>query len=139
MNPVFDWHALAPDIVLVGDDRSWCSSPASSFPTATPGRSSRIAAIGVLVALIPIVTLAVDGADRSMFGGAYVVDNYALALKAFFIVATYITILVSVDYIESKATTTRASSTSCCSSSTLGLSVMASAARPHHDLRRPRD
>jgi NADH-quinone oxidoreductase subunit N len=35
-----------------------------------------------------------------LFGGAYVVDNYALALKAFFIVATYITVLVSVDYIE---------------------------------------
>ncbi len=35
-----------------------------------------------------------------MFGGAYVVDNYALALKAFFLVATYITILLSVDYID---------------------------------------
>ena len=47
------------------------------------------------------MTLAVDGTDRSMFGGAYVVDNYALALKAFFLVVTYVTILVSVDYIES--------------------------------------
>ena len=35
-----------------------------------------------------------------MFGGAYVVDHYALALKGFFLVATYITILLSVDYIN---------------------------------------
>ena len=34
-----------------------------------------------------------------MFGGAYVVDHYALALKGFFLVATYVTILLSVDYI----------------------------------------
>ncbi len=35
-----------------------------------------------------------------MFDGAYVVDHYALALKAFFIIATYITVLLSVDYIS---------------------------------------
>jgi NADH-quinone oxidoreductase subunit N len=35
-----------------------------------------------------------------MFAGAYVVDHYALALKAFFIVATYITVLLSVDYVN---------------------------------------
>ena len=35
----------------------------------------------------------------SMFGGAYVVDNYALALKAFFLVVAYVTLLMSVDYI----------------------------------------
>ena len=34
-----------------------------------------------------------------MFGGAYVVGHYALALKAFFIIAAYITVLLSVDYI----------------------------------------
>ena len=46
-----------------------------------------------------MLTLAVDGHNRSMFGGAYVVDNYALALKGFFLVVAYITILLSVDYI----------------------------------------
>ena len=34
-----------------------------------------------------------------MFGGAYVVDYYSLALKAFFILAAYLTVLLSVDYI----------------------------------------
>src|SRR5205085_9690385 len=34
------------------------------------------------------------------FGGAYVVTSYALALKAFFLVVAYITILMSVDYVN---------------------------------------
>jgi NADH-quinone oxidoreductase subunit N len=53
----------------------------------------------VLLALVPVLTLANDGTDRGLLGGAFVVDNYALALKGFFLVATYLTILISVDYI----------------------------------------
>ena len=92
----------------------------------------------MLVALIPIVTLAVDGADRSMFGGAYVVDNYALALKAFFLVATYITILVSVDYIES-GDYYKGEFYFLLLTSTLGHERHGVGARPDHDLRRARD
>ena len=54
----------------------------------------------MLAALVPVVTLAASGHDRYMFGGAYAVDHYAIALKGFFLVATYITILLSVDYID---------------------------------------
>jgi NADH-quinone oxidoreductase subunit N len=100
MNPVFDWHALAPDIVL-GATVLVVLVASFVLPDRDAVQISRIAAFGVLGALIPVATLAVDGADRSMFGGAYVVDNYALALKAFFLVVTYITILASVDYIAS--------------------------------------
>ena len=35
-----------------------------------------------------------------MFGGAFVVDNYSLALTAFFVIAAYVTLLLSVDYIN---------------------------------------
>ena len=48
--------------------------------------TSTIAGVGLLAALVPVLTLAADGADRSMFGGAYVVDNFALVLKALFLV-----------------------------------------------------
>ena len=125
MNPVFDWHALAPDIAIAA---TLLVVLVACFvvPDRDAGQISRIAAVGMLVSLIPIVTLAVDGADRSMFGGAYVVDNYALALKAFFIVATYITILVSVDYIES-GDYYKGEFYFLLLASTLGLSVMASA------------
>ncbi len=99
MNPTIDWHAFAPDIVLVATILVILVADLL-FPNRTAWQTSRIAAIGVLGALIPIVTLAVDGGNRTMFGGAYVVDNYALALKGFFIVVTYIVILLSVDYIN---------------------------------------
>ncbi len=98
MNPHIDYHALAPEIVLsaaivvvlVAD---------LVFPDRERWQTSRIATIGVLGALIPVLTLAADGTDRSLFGGAYVVDNYALVFKGFFLVAAYVTILMSSDYI----------------------------------------
>ncbi|MCU1373371.1 MAG: nuoN [Actinomycetia bacterium] len=96
--PTIDYHAFAPEIVLVGalllilvvdllfEDRArWATST--------------LAGLGLIGALIPILTLAVDGGDRSMFGGAYVVDNFALVLKALFLIGGYLTVLISTDYI----------------------------------------
>ncbi len=125
MNPVFDWHALAPDICLTV---TLLVVLVACFvvPDRDAGQISRIAAIGVLVSLIPIVTLAADGNDRSMFGGAYVVDNYALSLKAFFLIVTYVVILLSVDYIES-GDYYRGEFYFLLLASTLGLTVMVSA------------
>jgi NADH-quinone oxidoreductase subunit N len=97
-SPVFDWHALAPDIVLVGTLIVVLVADLL-LPEREAWRTSTIAALGLLASLVPIATLAYAGRDRYMFGGSYAVDNYALALKAFFIVATYITVLISVDYI----------------------------------------
>src|SRR2546429_105925 len=70
------------------------------LPDRVLWQTSRLAALGVLAALIPVVTLAADGHDRSLFAGTYVVDDYALALKAFFLVVTYVVILMSVDYVR---------------------------------------
>jgi NADH-quinone oxidoreductase subunit N len=97
-NPNVDFHALAPEIVLTAAilvvlvaDLIW--------PERSRWTSSRLASIGVLAALIPVVTLAVDGQDRVLFGGAFVVDNYALALQGFFLVVAYVSLLMSADYI----------------------------------------
>ena len=81
VQPNIDYHALAPEIVLAGaivvillvdlflDERQkWATSS--------------LAGIGLLAAFIPILTLAVDGETRVMFGGAYVVDDFSLVLKA---------------------------------------------------------
>ena len=125
MNPVFDWHALAPDVVLAA---TVLLTLVATFllPDRDATQVSRIAAIGVLAALVPVVTLANDGADRAMFDGAYVVDNYALALKAFFLVAAYVTILLSVDYIQ-EGDYYRGEFYFLLLTSVLGMSVMASA------------
>jgi len=98
-NPVFDWHALAPDIILVVTIAAVLIADLV-LPDREVWQTSRIASVGVLAALVPVATLAASGHDRSMFGGAYVVDHYAIALKGFFLVATYVTILLSVDYIN---------------------------------------
>lgn len=96
--PSVDYHALAPEIIVAativvlivldaftGERSRWASSS--------------VAGIGLLVALIPIATLAYDGVDRVMFGGGLVVDNYALILQALFLVAGYVVILLSTNYI----------------------------------------
>ena len=98
--PVIDWHALAPEIVLViginivllvdlglAESKKWAMATITGFV--------------VLGALIPVVTLAVVGGDtRSMFDGRYVVDEYALILKALFLLVAYIVILMSQNELE---------------------------------------
>jgi len=98
VTPHFDYHALAPVIVLTAVtlialvvDLIWKDAARQAVP--------QIAGVGLLVAFIPILTLAADGTNRSMFGGAYVVDNYALAFAGFFIIVGYVSLLLSYDYI----------------------------------------
>jgi NADH-quinone oxidoreductase subunit N len=96
--PTLDWHALAPEVIIVATIVVILIADLL-LPEREAWRTSTIAALGLLAALVPIATLAYDGTDRVMFGGAFVVDNYSLALDAFFILATYVTLLLSVDYI----------------------------------------
>jgi NADH-quinone oxidoreductase subunit N len=98
--PTLDYHALAPEIILAGvvvlvllvdlfvdETRKWALST--------------ISGMGVLVAFIPIVTLALsDDEPRVMFGGGYVVDDFALVVKALFLLSAYIVILMSSNYVE---------------------------------------
>jgi NADH-quinone oxidoreductase subunit N len=97
--PSLDYAALAPELVLSGvivavllldlvveEDRKYLVT--------------QLAGVGVLAAMVPVVFLAADGADRSMFDGAYVVDNFALLLKALFLVSGYVVLLMSTNYID---------------------------------------
>ena len=97
-SPSFDFHAFAPEIIVVatlaivlvvdaftGEDNRWAASSLSG--------------IGLLVAAIPLATLAYDGVDRFLFGGAYVVDDFALVLKALFLLSGYVVVLLSTNYI----------------------------------------
>lgn len=97
--PSLDWAALSPEIVLA------CSALLILIidlflKKRSSWRASNVAAIGLLAALIPVIVLALDGQNRSLFGGAFVVDNYALAFKAFFIIGAYLTVLIGGDYIR---------------------------------------
>jgi NADH-quinone oxidoreductase subunit N len=96
--PHVDYHALLPEIILTATIVVVLIADLL-FEDRQRWQTSRIASIGVLAALVPVLTLAADGHNRSMFGGAYVVDNYALVLKGFFLIVAYVTLLISVDYI----------------------------------------
>ena len=97
--PYLDYHALAPEIVLTGVVVLVLIADLL-VPEDRKVNVTNLAGIGVLAALIPIITLAADGADRSMFGDAYVVDNFALLMKATFLIAGYVVLLMSTNYIS---------------------------------------
>ncbi len=98
--PVVDYHALAPEIVVaaglclvllvdlfVEERQRWITSTLAGFT--------------LLAAFIPVITLAVVGDDvRSMFDGRYVVDEFSLILKALFLLAGYLVVLMSTSEIE---------------------------------------
>jgi NADH-quinone oxidoreductase subunit N len=98
VTPSIDFHAFAPEIILsvaalvvLVADLVW--------PERSRFASSRLASVGVLAALIPVITLAADGSTRVMFHGGFVVDEYALAFQGFFLVVAYVALLMSSDYI----------------------------------------
>jgi NADH-quinone oxidoreductase subunit N len=96
VNPNVDFHALAPEIVLTATIVLVLIVDLFTEDRRLP---AQLAGFGVLGSLIPVLTLAVDGTRRSLFGGAFVVDPYSLVLTGFFLVAGYVSLLVSVDYI----------------------------------------
>jgi NADH-quinone oxidoreductase subunit N len=98
-SPAVDYHALAPEIVLA--TTILVVLVADLFlPERQKWATSTISGLGLLASLVPILTLAIDGDDRIMFNGAYVVDNFALVLKALFLLAGYVVVLLSTTYLE---------------------------------------
>ncbi|HEY3834809.1 MAG TPA: NADH-quinone oxidoreductase subunit N [Acidimicrobiia bacterium] len=97
--PHIDWLTISPEVALVATIVVVLIADLF-LPRRDSWQTSRIASIGVLVSLAFVAILGVHSALKPLFGGAYVVDDYALALKGFFLVATYLTILLSVDYIS---------------------------------------
>jgi NADH-quinone oxidoreductase subunit N len=96
--PDIDYHAFAPEIVLVGVLLVVLVVDLV-FEQRARAATSTLAAWGLLAAMVPVLTLALDGHDRSMFGGAYVVDNFALVMKGLFLGAGFLVVLLSSDYI----------------------------------------
>ena len=95
--PAIDYHAFAPEIVLTAALVVLLVVDTAS--DRNRALMSSIAGIGLLAALVPVLTLAVDGHLRSMFGTAYVVDDFALVLKGLFLAAGYVVVLLSTNYI----------------------------------------
>jgi NADH-quinone oxidoreductase subunit N len=95
MNQTIDYHAILPETILSGtillvlvadaflkQRRKWFTMP--------------LAFLGVLAALIAVLTLV--GEDRTTFGGMFVVDDFAVLFKTFFLVVALFVLLVSLRY-----------------------------------------
>ena len=125
VRPDVDFHAFAPELVLTGSlviillvDLFSPEEGSAALPS--------LAGLGILAALVPVLTLAVDGVDRAQFGGAYVVDNFALVLKAVFLLSGYLVVLLSTNYIA-EGDYAEGEYYTLLLSSLLGMTVMASA------------
>ena len=100
VSPSIDYHALAPEMVLAAgivvvllvdlftsETNKWLVAPLASF--------------SLLGAFIPVVTIALsDNTMREMFDGRYVVDDFSLVIKGLFILAGYVVVLISTDYLR---------------------------------------
>jgi NADH-quinone oxidoreductase subunit N len=98
--PTIDYFGLAPELVLAGglclvlmldlfiDERKkWMLTAVSSFT--------------LLAAIVPVLMLALSETEvRTMFDGRYVVDNFSLVMKAVFLIAGYVVVLLSSSHIE---------------------------------------
>ena len=95
-----DYHALLPEIILAGTIVGVLILdllPVEKYWTAALGL------IGLFASAVPLLTLGVLESDsvRVMFGGSYVIDDYALVMKGLFIGAGFVSLLLSVGYLES--------------------------------------
>jgi NADH-quinone oxidoreductase subunit N len=95
MNQAIDYHAILPELILAGtimlvlvadaflsQRRKWFTMP--------------IGFVGVLASLIAVLTLI--GEERTTFGGAFVVDDFAVLFKIFFLAVALIVLMVSLRY-----------------------------------------
>ncbi|HRW38413.1 MAG: NADH-quinone oxidoreductase subunit N [Acidimicrobiales bacterium] len=98
VRPEIDWHAIAPELILVAT--IVLALLVDVFTSEhSKWTASSIAGLGLLAATVPLLTLATRDDPTAMFGGSYVVDDFALVLKGLFLVAGYLTILLSTNTI----------------------------------------
>jgi NADH-quinone oxidoreductase subunit N len=103
---VFDYHALLPELIL-GATVLVVLGVDLVVPPARRWLAGVAGLVGLVAAFLPLLTLAncealfsCQAGTRSMFGGSYVVDDFALVLKGLFLVGGAIVLLLSVGYLR---------------------------------------
>lgn len=101
--PQIDWFALAPEIALTATALLVMLTELF-LPGARKRFVNPLGIVGVLVSLGLVIALVVDGAERSAFGSMFVVDDFALLFKVFFLVVAVLVLLLSYRYVGEIAT-----------------------------------
>jgi NADH-quinone oxidoreductase subunit N len=96
MTQAIDYHAILPELILSGTivlvlfvdafvkKRSWVAMPLSL--------------LGVIATLVATLTLI--GSNRVTFGGMYVVDDFAVMFKTFFLSVAVLVLAISLRYVR---------------------------------------
>ena len=92
-----DHHAILPELIL-GGTVVLVLVVDLFLPPRLKWGSMPIALLGVLASLVAVLTLLGD--ERATFGGAFVVDNFAILFKVFFLLAAVLVLLVSRHYFD---------------------------------------
>ena len=95
-----DYVGLLPELILAGTVIAVLLADLTPVPkhwTAALGLT------GLFATAIPVLWLGLvdDAGPRAMFDGSYVVDEFALVMKGVFLIAGFVTLLLSVAYLES--------------------------------------
>lgn len=96
---MIDYHAIAPELILA------LTAIAVLVVDLLPVEkywSAVVGLMGLFAAAIPLLTLGLlEEGERTMLGGSYVVDDFALVMKALFVLTGFVALLMSVAYLES--------------------------------------
>jgi len=97
MNQVIDYHAILPELILSGTILLVLVVDVF-LPAKRKSWSMPLALVGVIAALIATLTLLGD--PRTTFSGSYVVDNFALLFKLFFLSVAIVVLAISLRYVK---------------------------------------
>jgi len=100
MSYPIDYLAIGPELVVIVSMLGVLALDLV-LPRRLKYVSGAVAVVGLTLAALPLILLAVRPEVASMFDGSYVVDRFSLVLKGLFLVAGYIVLIMSVTYIES--------------------------------------
>ncbi len=100
-----DYHALLPEMILAGTVIAVLVVDLSPVPKYW---SAVVGLLGLFAAAVPVLTLGFcadlsfcdETGVRTMLGGSYVVDNFSLVLKGVFLGGAFVSLLLSVGYLE---------------------------------------
>ena len=92
-----DWFALAPELALLTAALAVLLVELA-LPAGRKQLVNPIAIVGVLVSLGFVIALTVDGQERAAFGSMFVVDQYALLFKYFFLGTALFVLFLSYRY-----------------------------------------
>ena len=103
---MIDYHAILPEIILAV---TVLAVLVTDLVTREKYYGAIVGMVGLFASLVPLFTLAMcddlsfctGTLPRELFGGSYVVDQYALVLKGLFIGSAFVVLLLSVAYVES--------------------------------------